>query len=154
MRQRGVPLVPTISALHHIETKGLAAGIPAFAVEKTLKVKPHHLASLRLAREAGVPIAMGTDAGTPFNHHGGNLGELQLLVKYGRFTPLEAIEAATRVNAQVLGLAKEFGTVEEGKHADLVVVQGNPLDDIGLLLNRDNVHLVVQGGKIVKDTLG
>jgi imidazolonepropionase-like amidohydrolase len=51
-------------------------------------------------------------------------------------------------------LAKEFGTVEEGKHADLVVVQGNPLDDIGLLLNRDNVHLVVQGGKIVKDTLG
>jgi imidazolonepropionase-like amidohydrolase len=79
---------------------------------------------------------------------------LKLLVKYGRFTPLEAIEAATRVNAQVLGLAKEFGTVEEGKHADLVVVQGNPLDDIGLLLNRDNVHLVVQGGKIVKDTLG
>jgi imidazolonepropionase-like amidohydrolase len=97
---------------------------------------------------------MGTDAGTPFNLHGQNLGELKLLVKYGRLTPLEAIEAGTRVNAQVLGLAKEFGTVEEGKQADLVVVQGNPLDDIGLLLNRDNVRLVVQGGKIVKDTLG
>jgi imidazolonepropionase-like amidohydrolase len=97
---------------------------------------------------------MGTDAGTPFNLHGENLGEFKLLVKYGRFTPLEAIEAATRVNAQVLGLATEFGTVEEGKYADLVVVQGNPLDDIGHLLNRDNVRLVVQGGKIVKDSLG
>jgi imidazolonepropionase-like amidohydrolase len=148
-----VPLVPTISALHHIETKGLAAGIPAFAVEKTLAVKPHHLASLRLAREAGVPVAMGTDAGTPFNLHGQNLGELELLVRYGGFTPLEAIEAATRLNAQVLGLAKDFGTVEEGKQADLVLVQGNPLDDVGLLLNPDNVRLVVQGGKIVKDTL-
>ena len=70
------------------------------------------------------------------------------------YSPLEAIEAGTRVSANVLGLEKDLGTVAEGKLADLVVVNGNPLDDIGLLLNRDNVHLVVQGGNIVKDTLG
>ncbi len=132
MCRRGVPLVPTLSAPIH----------------------PHHLASIRLAREAGVTIAMGTDAGTPFNRHGENLGELQLLVELCGYSPLEAIEAGTRVSAGVLGVEAELGTVAEGKLADLVVVNGNPLDDISLLLNRDNVHLVVQGGNIVKDALG
>jgi imidazolonepropionase-like amidohydrolase len=154
MRRRGVPLVPTLSAPIHIERQGVAAGIPAFAVEKALKVQPHHLASIRLTREAGVTIAMGTDAGTPFNRHGENLGELQLLVELCGYSPLEAIEAGTRVSAGVLGVEAELGTVAEGKLADLVVANGNPLDDIGLLLNRDNVHLVVQGGDIVKDALG
>jgi imidazolonepropionase-like amidohydrolase len=154
MQARGVPLVPTLSAPIHIERQGVAAGIPAFAVEKALKVQPHHLASIQLARKAGVTIAMGTDAGTPFNRHGENLGELKLLVELCGYSPLEAIEAGTRVSANVLGVEKDLGTVAEGKLADLVVVNGNPLDDIGLLLNRDNVHLVVQGGNIVKDTLG
>jgi imidazolonepropionase-like amidohydrolase len=153
MQTRGVPLVPTLSAPVHIERQGVAAGIPAFAVEKALKVQPHHLASIRLAREAGVTIAMGTDAGTPFNRHGENLGELKLLVELCGYSPLEAIEAGTRISAGVLGVEESLGTVAEGKLADLVVVNGNPLDDIGLLSNRDNVYLVVQGGNIVKDTL-
>ncbi len=152
MKQRGVALVPTISALYHIETRGLAAGIPAYAVEKTLKVKPHHLESIRMAREAGVLVASGTDAGTPFNCHGQNLGEVRLLVEYGGFTPAEAIEAATRVNARVLGLEKDLGTIAEGKIADLVAVRGNPLADIGLLAGPESVSLVVQGGRIVKNT--
>jgi imidazolonepropionase-like amidohydrolase len=153
MKKREVALIPTLAALHHIIENGLAAGIPAFAVEKTLRVKPFHLESMRMARAAGVKIAAGTDAGTPFNHHGANLGEIKLLVEYGGFSPAEAIEAGTRVSAEVLGIEKEVGTIEEGKIADLVAVQGNPLENIGLLAERENVGLVIQGGRVVKHTL-
>jgi imidazolonepropionase-like amidohydrolase len=152
MRRHGVPYIPTLSAPIHIERQGVAAGIPAFAVEKALMVKPHHLASIRLARQAGVTIAMGTDAGTPFNRHGENLGELQLLVDLCGFSPLEAIEAGTRISAGVLGLENELGTIAEGKLADLVVVNGNPLDDIGALLGPSAVRMVIQSGRIVKET--
>ena len=148
MVERKVPYIPTISALYHIETRGVAAGIPDYAVEKTLVVKPHHLESIRMAREAGVLVAAGTDAGTPFNLHGENLGEIKLLVDYGGFSPMAAIEAGTRVSARVLGLENELGTVEAGKIADLILVAGNPLDNIDILLETESIRLVMQGGKL------
>jgi imidazolonepropionase-like amidohydrolase len=147
--KRDVPLVPTLSALYHIESKGVAAGIPAFAVDKTLKLKSFHLESVRMAHEAGVRVAMGTDAGTPFNGHGQNLGELQRLVEVG-YSPMEALESGTRVASQVLGQEKELGTIEEGKLADLIVVEGNPLEEVGLLVKPEAIRLVMQGGKLVK----
>jgi imidazolonepropionase-like amidohydrolase len=150
MVAHGVFLIPTISALYHIETKGLEAGIPAYAVEKTQRVKPHHLNSIRMAREAGVKIAMGTDAGTPFNMHGENTMELKLFVDQG-FSPEEAIKAGTRIAAEVLGMEDELGTIEEGKQADLIVVDGNPLEDITLLLQAEAIPLIMQGGNLVKE---
>lgn len=149
MVKRDVPLIPTISALYHIESKGVEAGIPAFAVEKTHGVKPFHLESIRMAREARVRVAMGTDAGSPFNVHGENLGELKRLVKLG-YSPMEALESGTRVASQVLGMEKDLGTVEEGKLADLLVVEGNPVEDIDLLLKPEAIPLIMQGGKLVK----
>jgi len=149
MVKRDVPLIPTLSALYHIESKGVEAGIPAFAVDKTLRVKSFHLESVRMAHEAGVRVAMGTDAGTPFNGHGQNLGELKYMAEVG-YSPMEALESGTRIAAQVLGLENELGTIEEGKLADLIVVEGNPLEDIGLMLNAEAIHLVMQGGKLVK----
>ena len=149
MVEHRVPLVPTISALYYILSSGVEAGVPAFAVEKTLRVKPFHLESIRLAREAGVRIAAGTDAGTPFNLHGQNLGELKRLVELG-YSPTQAIESGTRVASQVLGMEKELGTIEEGKLADLVVVEGNPLEDIDLLQSEKAILLVMKGGDIVK----
>jgi imidazolonepropionase-like amidohydrolase len=150
MVKRDVPLMPTLSALYKIESKGIEAGIPAFAVEKTLQVKAFHLESVRMAREAGIRVAMGTDAGTPFNLHGENLGELKYLVELG-YSPMEALESGCRIAAQVLGLENELGTIEEGKLADLVVVEGNPLEDIGLLLKPECVRLVMQGGSVFKE---
>jgi imidazolonepropionase-like amidohydrolase len=149
MVKRDVPLIPTISALYHIESKGVEAGIPAFAVEKTHGVSPFHLESIRMAREARVRVAMGTDAGTPFNVHGENLGELKRLVELG-YSPMEALESGTRIASQVLGMEKDLGTVEEGKLADLLVVEGNPVEDIDLLLKPEAIPLIMQGGKLVK----
>jgi len=149
MVNRDVPLIPTLAALYNIESKGVSAGIPAFAVDKTLRVKPFHLESVRMAREAGVHVAMGTDAGTPFNLHGENLGELKYLAEMG-YSPMKALESGTRIAAQVLGLENELGTIEEGKLADLIVVDGNPLEDVGLLLNAEAICIIMQGGKLVK----
>ncbi len=150
MLERKVPLIPTISALNCIEQNGVEAGIPAYAVEKTKRVKSDFLQSLKMAREAGVRVAMGTDAGTPFNLHGENSRELELMVELGGFSPGQAIEAATQVGAQVLGLEKDLGTIEEGKLADLVVVRGNPLEELGLLRNRQKILWILKGGKPVK----
>lgn len=150
MLEKGVPLVPTISALHCIEEHGVEAGIPAFAVEKTKRLKADFLQSVRLAREAGVSVAMGTDAGTPFNRHGENARELELMANLGGFSPGEAIKAATQVGARVLGLEKELGTIGEGKLADLIVVRGNPLEELGLLRNRQDILWILKGGKPIK----
>ncbi len=150
MKKKNIPFIPTLSALFHIENKGVEAGIPAYAVEKTRRVKPHHLKSIRMAREAGVMVAAGTDAGTPFNEHGQNVGEMIFLVEQG-YSPPDALRAGTSLAARVLGVEKDFGTVEEGKVADLVVVRGNPLEDIKTLLT--SVAVVMQGGKVVKNDL-
>jgi imidazolonepropionase-like amidohydrolase len=153
LKKRNVPLVPTLSAAYHIERKAAEGGIPAYAVEKNRRVKPHHLKSVRMAREGRILVAMGTDAGTPFNMHGQNLREAQLLVEMGGYSPSDALQAATGLAAQVLGREKDLGTVDEGKVADLVVVDGKPLEDIGILLKPEAIALVMQGGKVVKDDL-
>jgi imidazolonepropionase-like amidohydrolase len=132
---------------------GVEGGVPAFVVEKTKSVVGHHLESVRRARKAGVTIAMGTDAGTPFNHHGGNLKELEHLVNVG-FTPMEAIVAATRTASELLGLSGEIGTLEPGKAADLVVVDGNPLDDITLLQRRERILAVMKDGVFCSASVG
>jgi len=150
MKKKGIPFIPTLSALFHIENKGVEAGIPAYAVEKTKRVKPHHLNSIRMAREAGVMVAAGTDAGTPFNEHGQNVGEMIFLVDQG-YSPADALRAGTSIAAKVLGVEKDFGTVQEGKVADLVVVKGNPLENMKALLT--SVAVVMQGGKVVRNDL-
>jgi imidazolonepropionase-like amidohydrolase len=63
------------------------------------------------------------------------------------FSPMEAIEAGTRIAAEVLGLQQELGTVEEGKRADLILIEGNPLEDIEILCKRELIRLVMQDGK-------
>ena len=141
--------MPTLAALYHIEKAGIEAGIPEYMVDKAGRTRSAQVDSVTRAREAGVRIAMGTDASTPFNLHGQNGQELGLMVDNG-FSPGEAIVAATKVSAACLGLEEELGTVEEGKLADLIVVNGNPLDNIGLLANPKNIPLVTQAGKKVK----
>jgi imidazolonepropionase-like amidohydrolase len=145
-------LVPTLSAPFNIMEKGEKSGIPSFIIEKTRRVKDAHVASIKKAHKAGVPIASGADSGTPFNLHGENLRELELLVGIG-LSPMEAIVSATRVAAETLGLGSRLGTLEPGKLADLIVVEGDPLKDIAVLQRKDKVVGVMKDGKFYKRTI-
>jgi len=146
-------LVPTLSAIQSGMEQGRKGGMPDYAVEKCAMLADSLRANFRKAAKAGVRIAMGTDAGTPFNPHGRNAQELRRMVQLG-LTPMQAIEAATRSAATLLGLEHEIGTVEPGKQADLLIVNGNPLDDIAVLEQPSRITCVIQGGKIVKWPLG
>ena len=149
----GTFLVPTLSAIQSGCEMGRAGGMPDYAVQKCAALGEEQKKTFRKAVKAGVRIAMGTDAGTPFNPHGRNAQELRRMVEFG-MTPMQAIEAATRAAATLLGLEREIGTIEVGKEADLILVNGNPLDDIALLENPMNVAWVIQSGKIVKGAAG
>ncbi|TAL12063.1 MAG: amidohydrolase family protein [Nitrospirae bacterium] len=147
--RHGTFLVPTLSAIQSGCEMGRQGGMPDYAVQKSEALGEEQKKTFRKAVQAGVRIAMGTDAGTPFNRHGRNAQELRRMVEFG-MTPMQAVEAATRSAATLLGLESELGTVEAGKRADLILVNGNPLDDIALLQEPANVVYVIQDGKIVK----
>jgi imidazolonepropionase-like amidohydrolase len=132
MLEAGAYHVPTLSAYHHVVTEGIDAGIPAESVAKALGAHETNLESFARSLRAGVPVAAGTDAGTPHNPHGELAVELELMVKGGA-SPLQALQAATTRAAAALDLSAELGTVEIGKRADLILVEGNPLDDITAL---------------------
>jgi imidazolonepropionase-like amidohydrolase len=147
-RERRTFLVPTLSAIQSGFEHGKTGGMQDDALEKCAGMAEAQRKSFRKAVRAGVRIAMGTDAGTPLNPHGRNAQELRRMVQFG-MTAMQAIEAATRSAATLLGLEQEIGTVEAGKQADLLVVNGNPLDDIALLETPARLECVIQGGKIV-----
>ncbi len=149
MKERGTFLVPTLIAPASISRHGIAAGAPAYMVEKADRVLEAHRESFRLAYRWGVRIAMGTDAGTPFNHHGANAEEIALMVECG-MSPGDALVAATHDAAELLGILDTTGTVEEGKLADLLVVEGDPLADVRLLCDRSQVPGVLARGRWVR----
>jgi hypothetical protein len=97
--------------------------------------------------ESGVVMGMGTDSGTPMNFHSESLWrEVKVHVDMG-MTPARAIGAVTRVNAMIIGKGRETGSIEPGKHADIIVVDGNPLFDIVAL---SRVRMVMKDGVIYK----
>jgi imidazolonepropionase-like amidohydrolase len=126
MLERGTYLVPTLVAPTGVLRAAEAgAQVPEASLIKAREVIEAHQDSFRRAVAAGVRIAMGTDSGvTP---HGENLAELALMVQ-GGMTPEQALVAATRTAAELMGLDGELGTIEPGKTADLVLVGGGPLD--------------------------
>ncbi|MDP3057964.1 MAG: amidohydrolase family protein, partial [bacterium] len=146
MVNKGVYLVPTLAAPYWIVEKGTDFGIPQEAVEKSKRCLEYHTNSFRLAMKYQVKIAMGTDAGTPFNKHGDNAFELELMVRAG-MSAGDAISSATIQAARLLGIGQETGELSAGKAADIIMVKGNPLDDISLL--RTDVVKVFKRGMLV-----
>ncbi|HHV79356.1 MAG TPA: amidohydrolase family protein [Firmicutes bacterium] len=140
-------LAATLAAFKTIKY-GPEAGVPRYTIEKVKSFREPHIRSLRMCLQAGVKVTLGTDAGTPFNYHGDNAYELECLVENG-LTPAKAIEAATRVGAEALHLEDQIGTVEAGKLADIIVIDGNPLQDIRVLQDKSKISLVLKSGRIV-----
>ncbi|MDD3921409.1 MAG: amidohydrolase family protein, partial [Eubacteriales bacterium] len=151
MLQNDATLVSTIS---------IATGIPRWMghvaphiYEKGCLVAKTAVASIRLALERGVRIALGTDYGnsknTPYRHNG---REIEALVTEAGFTSMQAIQAAT-VNGAHLLKRPDLGTLAAGQTADVIMVSGNPLTDISILADGENVKLVLQNGVVVKRSL-
>ncbi|WP_435153648.1 amidohydrolase family protein [Haladaptatus sp. DFWS20] len=128
MAERGTYWVPTVKASHGILTEGVEAGIPEYVVEKGEEAADSMADAFEYALDAGVKIAMGTDAGTPFNFHADIPEELELMVEYG-LTPEDALEAATVNAADLLGFS-DVGSIEEGYRADIVVLDADPREDV------------------------
>ena len=139
MLKRDVWLVPTAAAVDLVVRNGIESGIRPDVVEKAEAAIESQRASCAKALRSGVRVAMGTDAGTPWNRHGENAQELAALVSLG-MSPMDAIQATTIRGAELLGLSDRLGTVEVGKAADILVVDGDPLEDISVPL-RPRAHL-------------
>lgn len=147
MLEKGTFLVPTLSAPVNILAHGKEEGIPDAVIEKTKRVADIHFRSIQMAREAGVRIAMGTDAGTPFNRHGYNGAELLYLVQNG-FSAAEAIESATYQAAQLLGMEEIIGSIAPGKQADFILLDQNPLKNIAVLSHPESLLAVYKNGSL------
>ncbi|THJ11903.1 MAG: amidohydrolase family protein [Nitrospira sp. CG24C] len=152
MKQQGVFMVPTLSALATTAACRLGCGIPESALDKAKSMTKRHRVSFKNALRDGIQIAMGTDAGTPFNFHGENAQELERMVAFG-MSPMQAILASTSAAAQLIGIQNQVGTIEKGKLADLLLFEGNPLRRIDLLRDRDRIIGVMQAGKFVAGPL-
>lgn len=146
MIKNDVYLVPTLVAPYFIVEYGTEAGIPQYAVDKAKAVMDTHRESFAKAYKAGVKIAMGTDAGTPFNFHDGAPHELILMVKSG-MSPMDAIVSSTKGSADCLGILDDYGTLESGKFADFLVLDDNPLDNLDTLFNINSVYKL--GKKVI-----
>lgn len=152
MVKHAVFMVPTLSALATTADSGAGCGIPVPAMMKARHLRGRHEASFKRAHHSGIPIAMGTDAGTPFNYHGDNAQELERMVALG-MTPMDTVLAATSCAARLLGIEQEVGTIQTGKVADLLLVEGNPLKRIALLRDKSKIAGVMRAGRFVAGPL-
>ena len=145
MKKHGTYYVPTILAGKFVADKAKIDGFfPELVRPKAAAIGPLIQNTFEQAHKAGVKIAFGTDSGV--SAHGDNAQEFSLMVEAG-MKPADALLSATVNSASLLGISDILGTLEEGKLADIVAVQGNPLDDISLM---ESVSFVMKDGVVYK----
>ena len=149
MLARGTWLVPTLCVLDASATLGPAYGVPDWYCKKAKWFYDSNKIWLQEAHKRGVKIAFGSDSGFNAQKHGLNAREFVEYVNAG-FTPMETIVCATRNNAEMLDLLDQIGTIEAGKLADLILVDGDPLEDVSILLDVNRISLVMRSGNIHK----
>jgi len=146
MLDGGNALIPTLVAPHWVIRHAEAGKMPSYAIDKARAVIDDHKASIRQAIESGVKIAFGTDTGV--GPHGSNGEEFLLMHELG-MEPIDCIRAATTVAADTIGM-HGVGALDSGSWADVIGVPGDPVADLALLANAENIKLVVKGGEVVK----
>ncbi len=145
MADKGIFLVPTFEVYEYHST--VSAPHMQVRAKDLLEI---HQESMHQALAAGVKVVAGTDAGGFV--HGDNAREVELMVARG-MSPMQAIQAATSWAAECVGLDREIGTIEQGKLADLLVLDGDPLSDISVVRDQDKMMLVMKGGEAFIDLL-
>jgi len=145
--ERGAYIVPTLAAPYQIARYGVANGVPKYMVEKSERIMEAHLRNIAAAWKAGVKIACGSDAGTPFNAHNDLVTELTMMQQIG-MSAMEAIRAATSVAAEAMMLEQQVGTLAPGQFADIIVLANDPLADLAAF---GQPELVFKAGKLVFD---
>jgi imidazolonepropionase-like amidohydrolase len=145
MKENGTFYVPTVMAGNWVAEKSKIDGFfPELVRPKAAAIGPIIENTFARAYKAGVRIVFGTDTGV--SPHGDNAQEFALMVK-GGMPPMEAIQSATSVAADFLGIGETHGRLLTGRVADIVAVPGNPLDDITAL---ERVSFVMKGGEVYK----
>jgi len=151
MAERGTSLVPTICAGELLfRDHSVMATMPEHLLRRMETFNDVHTAAVRRAYELGVTIAMGTDAGTPGNHHGLNAHECVFMVEQCGMSPAASIRAATVDAARLLRHEGRLGTLTPGAFADVIALNANPLDDITELTR---VAMVIANGHILRNDL-
>ena len=150
IRKSGTPITPTL--LHrtdHAIQLRREHGTADFVLRKMKYLQPFCFETFRKMHKAGVKIAMGTDMGFEPDM-GSNAAELEIYVKLG-MKPMDAILTTTRNAAQALKQEKDLGTIEAGKLADVIAVDGDPLKNIRCLQDKKNIKIVMKEGRIYAD---
>ena len=146
MKDRGTYYVPTISAGEFVAEKAAVDGYyPEIIRPKAAKIGPQIKNTFQKVHQAGVKIAFGTDSGV--SYHGENAKEFLYMIE-GGMAPMAAIQSATKVAAELLGVDDLLGTIEVGKTADIIAVKGDPVKDISAL---KNVVFVMKNGVVYKN---
>ena len=145
MKQHGTYLVPTVFLEDWLIENVKVLGLTPNMIEKAETVLPIAQQNLSHAFKSGVKVAFGTDAAV--YPHGLNAHEFGKMVSMG-MTPLQSIQAATVNAADLIGWSDRVGTLEQGRFADIVAVQGDPLTDVRVL---ENVRFVMKGGEVIKN---
>jgi len=148
LKKNGTYLVPTLYLMDWQRANARTANLPDFARRKMEMVSELGKTNAKKAFEAGVKIGLGTDAAV--YPHGLNAHELAVYVSIG-MSPLQAIQTATVNDADLLGWSDKIGTLEPGKFADIIAVDGDPLQDVTVL---QHVKFVMKGGEVVKNEYG
>ena len=122
--------------------------MPQWIVDKFAGDLAEHRQSVELALDRGIPMAVGSDSGHSFNPQSIIAIELELMVEWG-FTPMHAIKAGTSIAAHAIGREAHVGRLAPGLYADLLVLDGNPIDSMKVLRAPGGIRRVVKGGRLV-----
>ncbi len=150
IKDAGAILVPTLVTYEMISRMGKSLGIPENNVRKINEARDRGLEALAIAKRMGIRIASGSDLLGPMQRYKG----MELELKARVLGPMAAIVATTKTNAELLKKEKDLGTIEAGKLADMILVQGDPLKDITLFQQyEEKISLIIQGGRVYKSRL-
>lgn len=149
--EAGVPIMPTLTFLQHALEVGHQFGRGPRELDLIKRHWDSAVGMLERARALGITILCGTDSGnSPLMPYGQlHAHEPEILVRYGGYSPLEAIAACTRNNAFVIGLEHELGVLEAGRLADIILLDSDPLADIRVLQGGEHLAMVIKDGRVV-----